>query len=204
MTALKPEKFCLMAYLAQGILPFEQWSCVFANPELSSRSGLICKAFAVWFPTMLDFLRRPADVENAIGKLAESAEAQETLRLSEELAAYYKGLLSLYSREEQIFINDRRLQNVHGVLSIFRLDRIHVKHYSKDSDEVVVEHIGADEYHKIMKVYYPSMHSAELSLRNRLVTTDQFGEFGTFYTSKLKTEPHLIQIAMRLGVVADA
>jgi hypothetical protein len=204
MASLKSEKFQLMAYLAQGILPFEQWSCVFANPELSSRPGLICKAFAVWFPTMLDFLRRSADIENAIAKLSESAEAQEVLRLSRELEAYYKKLLSLYSREEQIFINDRRLQNVHGVLSTFRLDRIHVKHYGKDSDEVVVEHIEADEYHGIMKAYYPEMQSLELSLRDRLVATDQFREFGIFYTSELKAEPHLKEIAMRLGVLAAA
>jgi hypothetical protein len=164
----------------------------------------VLKAVVVWFPTMLDYLRRPTDVENAIVALTTSGEAQEALRLSSGLMGFYKQMLSLYCREEQIFINDRRLQNVHGVLNTFRIGRLHVKHYKKDSDEVVVEHIQADEYHSIMNAYYPSMHSVELSLRERLVNTELFREFGAFYTAKLKVEPHLVQIAAQLGVLGGS
>jgi len=200
MSAHKPEKFRLMCYLAQGILPFEQWSCVFANPDVDSKPGLICKAFAVWFPTMLDYLRRPEEVDATIRELSGDREADEAVQLSRTLGIFFKRLLTPFSREEQIFINDRRLQNVHGILSTFRLDRIHTKHYSADADEVLVEHMDADKYHEIMRNYYPQMQVHEMALRNKLVTTDLFREFGLFYMNNLKTEPHLVGIATRLGV----
>lgn len=196
---IKREKSFLIGYLGQGILPFGQWSCVFSNPELQEKTGLICKSFTVWFPTMLDFIKVPQELQTIIDK-DHDEKVEEVKSLILRLQEFYRYFLSLYSREEQIFIIDRRLQNVHGILSIFRLDKIHTKFFDADSGEIQIQHIDADEYHKIMRSFYPELQHNEMMLRNRLVTAERFAEFGEFYTSKLTFEPHLINLAKRLGV----
>jgi len=196
----KKNRFRALAYLAQGILPFEQWSSVFSNPELHDRPGLVCKSFVVWFPTMVDYLMPSQEVSQSISELSKDSECEEVISLCCKLEEHYRNFLSNFSREEQIFINDRRLQNVHGVLSMFRLDKIHVKHYCKEDDEVVVEHIDSDKYHEMMKIFYPSMQEKEMELRNRLVTSNIFKQFGIFYLDNLKIDPHIINLATKLGV----
>ncbi len=203
MPDAKTHKFRLMVHLAQGILPFEQWAPVFANPELRSRPALICKAFAVWFPTMLDFLEPKQETKDAVAALAGEAVAAEVIELSESVGRHYTQMLSLFSREEQMFIRDRRLQNVHGVLSTFILDRIHIKYYDPARDAVVIEHIDANDYHRIMRTYYPAAQTNELTLRNRRTGSDIFREFGQLYDARLRIDPHLMAVARRLGVYAE-
>ncbi len=201
MENLKTQKFQLLTYLGQGILPFEQWSGVFSNPQLDSMPGLICKGYTVWFPTMIDYLNRPNDIDQAMNDLAGEKGADEAISLCLKLEKYYKEILSLFSREEQLFIIDRRLQNVHGVLSMFRSKKIKTRFYDSIKEKVIAEHIDRKDYRDIMNVFYPQMHKCEMNLRNRLVTTALFKEFGGFYLNYLKVDPYLIKIAVELGVM---
>ena len=157
----------------------------------------------VWFPTMIDYLRPSPEVSQSISELSNDLECKDAISLCRKLEEHYKKFLSNFSREEQLFINDRRLQNVHGVLNIFRLEKIHVKHYCKEDNAVVVEHIESNKYHEIMRIFYPSMHEKEMELRNRLVSSNIFKEFGIFYIDNLKIDPHVINLATNLGVYGN-
>lgn len=199
----KNKRYLLVQYLGTGILPFDQWCGVFANPELNSRPGLICKAFTVWFPTMLDYLNRPEEVNLCIAELVGDECVDEAANLCDELDRHYKNLLALFSREEQLFLVDRRLQNVHGKLSRFTTERIKTTYYDRDTDRRCVEWVEADDYHEVMRSYYPEMGKVTLHLRNRLVTSERFRMFGDFYKNEVKPDPHLFALGAKMGVITE-
>lgn len=202
----KKNRIKVLAYLAQGILPFEQWSCVFSNPKYGNEElGLICKAFSVWFPTMIDYISGRGKVQSVIEALESDEDCNVMISQCNKLEEYYKKILSTYSREEQVFLINRRNQNVHGELSQFRIEDIDIKHFSVATQKIIKERISAEDYQIIVNPFYSNLTKSEIELRNRLVTNNElYVEFAKYYERELIIDPYIIEMANDLGIGSDA
>jgi hypothetical protein len=190
----------LLSRVTQGALPYGQWGCVFANPELAPWPNLQRKAFCVWLPTLLDYVRREGDLH----KLCREVERRELdcgplSQLGFDLLDCCKAVLGLYTREEQIFLTDRRLQNVHGYLSSYDIHDQTVRSYDSRRQVVQVEKLSPDEYRAIMNQFYPQMVTNESMLLERLVHSEEGRRFHELYQAKL-TAQELAKLAKGLEV----
>jgi len=189
--------------LAVGVIPFEQWSHVFANPQLGQWEGLRAKAFAVWFSTMADFLKGERDWSALKTELDLRGERYEDVfeRLA-VLSAHYRSVLTLYSVEDQIFLRDRRLQNVHGRLHTFLRDAHAIPVFNPDSGAIEKVDKTAAEYRDIMARYYPRLRDVSKELVDRLVKSSQFARLTVYYEAKLRVATNLGPLIEALGVGA--
>lgn len=187
--------------LAMGVQPLSQWAPVFSNPKLMHLPGLRCKAFTVWFPTMLEF------VGQGVGELAQLRNEVEERDLdheglfdvADEAERGIRGVLSLYTKEAQLFINDRRLQNVHGIVSQFFRPTVGVKWYDADDRVVYRDRMPDDQYHEIMRAFYADIQGSTLALLERCVTREEWVELGQLAQGQASIED-LTHLADRLGV----
>lgn len=186
--------------LGYGVLPFEQWAHVFANPKLDEWPGLKAKAFSVWFPTMIDFLQGSDEVSAIASELMKrQVETESLFELIERLKSSYQKVLSLYSSDEQLFIRDRRLQNVHGRLQIYMLDEHEVTIYDGKSG-LIKRSLDAKNYRELMQNYYSDLSGNSARLIERLVKSTEFKELSELYFSKLKFQDHFAPLIEKLGV----
>lgn len=187
--------------VAMGVQPLSQWSPVFSNPELMHLPGLRSKAFTVWFPTMLDFLGQTVP---EIAQLRHEVErrglaAGNLFEIADEIETRIRAVLSLFTKEEQLYLNDRRLQNVHGIVSQFYRPVVGVRWYSSDDGIVYREKIADHEYHDIMRAFYSQMQQNTLALLDRCVTGSEWVELGSLAQSEASMES-FARLADRLGI----
>jgi hypothetical protein len=191
--------------LAIGVIPFEQWADVFANAQFQSLEGLRAKAFAVWFTTMADFLKVESDWVVLRSELDRRKELYaDVFERIAELARHYRNILSLYTIEDQIFMRDRRLQNVHGSLHIYARDEHDLPVFDSAQQRVVNVNKSADEYREIMRHYYPNLRESSKELLDRLLHSRQFVELAAYYRAKLEVGSNLGPLIESLGVGAKA
>jgi hypothetical protein len=200
-----PELKCrAVELLAIGVIPFEQWANVFANPQFLSLNGLRAKAFAVWFSTMADFLKGEADwtaLRNELDKRSEPyADAFERIFA---LAEHFRLVLTLYSIDDQIFLRDRRLQNVHGRLHIYAQDEHEIPIFDLAVRKVIKIDKSASEYREIMGRYYPRLGERSKELIDRLLSSREFADLTAYYKAKLEVATNLAPLIDALGVGAS-
>ncbi len=83
-----------VALLLQGVVPYTNWSCAFANPKLSEWPALQAKAFHVWFPTMLDYLSGRDESRVVMKELdLRKVPYEDVFDLSERLEQCFKKVL---------------------------------------------------------------------------------------------------------------
>src|SRR5688572_14468640 len=104
--------------LAFGALPIEDWGHTFAStadegPETTEELRNL--AFIVWLPTATDFLLT-AGTRTVLRAQAEKRglACGDIFALANDLAEHFHSVLALLTREEQIFIRDRRWQSIYG------------------------------------------------------------------------------------------
>ncbi len=187
--------------LAFGVLPFEQWMIVFANAEFIDRPGLRCKAFTVWFPTMIDYVR--GTQERAT--LAKESERRgidfgKVFCLTDALGGCYSDCLALYSRDEQLYLRDRRLQNVHGRLHIYLWDEQKAHFFDASTGSIEKCEILAADYRAIMSDFYSDMQANTLNLLDRLLGSESFDQLLSLYRTELDVETKLLPLAEELGI----
>jgi len=198
---LKCEGFLRLGF---GVIPYGQWASVFANPELARWPNLQCKAFCVWFPTMNDYLRIEGQLHGLCREAARRGlDCASLFDLALELASCYKSLLSLYTREEQAFIYDRRLQNVHGHLDSLNIHHQTVRWYNPATRRVEKERLSPDQYGAIMKQFYPTMSQSQMTLLRRLLCSAEGKALHDLYEKRLDTTTHLVELGRKLGVLGE-
>lgn len=191
--------------LGQGVLPFEQWANVFANPKLAEFQNLKCKAFSVWFTTPIDYIKDYQIVQDLVAEAAARKVALLSVPdLASELNHHFAATLSLFSRDEQIFMRDRRLQCVHGVLNQYSRELIGIDWFDNTSRLVVRTTFTADEYTAIVYPFYVNMQEAVLALLGRTLASPAFAALGELYSKKLKPAPHLVALTSGLGLDAGS
>jgi len=196
-------KYESLTRLAQGVLPYNQWACVFANPELAAWPNLQNKAFCVWFPTMIDYVRRVAD----LGKLHREAikralDCNDLFDLMGALHSRYRAILALYSREEQIFLVDRRNQNVHGSLSSINIYGQRVKWFDACMDTIRSEKLSPDDYSAVTTPLHRRMIAAERELRLRIIHSEEVVRLHQLYEERANPRSLCI-IGQRLGILGE-
>ncbi len=186
--------------LAQGVIPYANWAVVFANKELMGKPNLQAKAFHIWFPTMLDYLSG-RDEGRAIKKELDyrNQPYENLFDLSDKLEKCFKDILSMYTADEQIFIWDRRLQNVHGKLQVYVYETHSIKIYE---GKILNRKLSASEYQRILNPLYQekSQHNKEFIIR--FLTSKEFEELTELYVNELDINKHLTPLINKLEVAA--
>jgi hypothetical protein len=188
--------------LAMGVQTFSQWAPVFANPELFHLPGLRCKAFTVWFPTMIDFV---GEAVPQIWQLGEEAHQRGLddhglLDLARTVERYTRDLLSLFTKEEQLYLYDRRLQNAHGLVSQFYRPMLGVRWFNAEDGIVYRQKIIDEEYLSIMKLFYPTMQQSTLALVDRCIGSDEWTRLAELVQNGASMAS-LMALAAKLGVL---
>jgi hypothetical protein len=186
--------------LAQGAVPYLRWVDVFANPQFDQWPRLQEQAFVVWFPTMLDYLRHEPDWRKLNKEVARrGVECGEVFTRLEHLADSFKAVLRLYTREEQLFLRDRRLQSVHGYLSSYSATTQTGKWYDTALGGPARERLTPDEYSSVMAQFY-SNESSTRGLLDRFPQSQEGQRLDEFIVRALG-RPQLMQLGMEIGVV---
>lgn len=197
---LKYESFIRFAH---GVLPYSQWGCVFANPELAAWPNLQNKTFCVWFPTMIDYLGRVADLSKLRREaMRRDIDCGELFHVMDALSSQYRALLALYSREEQIFLADRRNQNVHGHLSSINIYGQRIKWFDASMDTIRREKLSPDEYRAATTPLGRRMIAAERELRLRMIGSEEGVGLHQLYEERANPQSLCI-IGQRLGILGE-
>jgi len=198
---LKAHAFILVGH---GAMPLEQWAGVFSHKDFHPWPELRCKALTVWFPTMVDFLKSESDIE-AIAKesVQRKMDLLELTQIAATLADHFRKVLEEFDRDEQLFLNDRRLQNVHGRLSTFILEEHKVSWFNKVSQRVEKTNLSSNEFHRTLLRFYKNMQQSEMILLNRLLASQSFKDLSELYKAQLRFEDRLIPLAKKLGVLGN-
>ena len=187
--------------LAYGVLPFEQWMPVFSNAAFIDWPGLRCKAFAVWFPTTIDYLRGAQERATLAGESTRRGiDLGKVSRLTDALGGCFSDCLALYSRDEQLFLRDRRLQNVHGRLHIYLWEVQKVHFFDASTGSIERCEIPAADYRAIMSAFYSNMQSSTLNLLDRLLGSEPFDILLRLYRDELDFETKLLPLAEELHI----
>jgi hypothetical protein len=190
-------------HLGQGVLPLAQWGGVFSGPEFFGREDLRCKAFSVWFPTMVEFLRHRDEYRTLQKELVRRGiDIADLSSREEKMAQSFQECLSLFERDEQLFLNDRRLQNVHGHLSLLFLEMHTIRWFDRDKKAVESANLSSEEYSAAVSKFYRSMQASEVALLQRLLNANESARLSLLYESELQPEKHLFPLGRRLGVFA--
>lgn len=168
----------ILGRVAMGVQPTTQWAPVFANPHLMGLPGLRCKAFTVWFSTMLDFVGQAAP---QLQQLVHEATTRDLDlhgldELGRQLEESMVDVLRLFTREEQLFLVDRRHQNVHGLVSQFFRNSVGVKWFNGEA--VMRARMTETEYHSAIGPLYDAMQLNELDLLERCITSEPWKQLG--------------------------
>jgi hypothetical protein len=188
--------------LLQGVVPYTNWACVFANPKLSEWPALQAKAFHVWFPTMHDYLSGRDD-SRAIKKELDvrTVHYEDVFDLSEKLEKCFKTVLSMYSVEEQVFVWDRRLQNVHGKLQVNLYETHSIRVYDT---KILNRELSAEEYRRLLVPFYHDLSRHSKEFIGRLLGSGVFSELTDLFNNQLDINKHLAALIKKLGVFALA
>jgi hypothetical protein len=191
--------------LAHGVVPFEQWANVFANPNFASWPGLKAKAFSVWFPTMVDFLEGRGELTAIEAELSvRRIDIEPVPDLCRQLGDAFKRVLTLFSSEEQAFLRDRRLQNVHGRLQLSTYEVHDFVIFNSGTQELDRLRLTPAEYRAIMVKFYPDIQRISTSLIERLIGSEAFESLTTVYVGKLRFRDHFVPLIETLGISAAA
>lgn len=194
-----------MELLAYGVLPFEQWAHVFANTELNNWPGLQAKAFSVWFPTMVEFLQGDVEASALQKELGRrNVDTGPLFDLISSLAKCYEKVLAMYSIEDQIFIRDRRLQNVHGRLQLNTFEVHNILVFDPTAGSPKRIDVPAQDYRGLMTKYYSTMAETSNELLRRLLQSSAFSELTGLYLNRLKVADHFGPLIEFLGISAIA
>lgn len=191
--------------LAYGILPIEQWANVFANPNFSEYPGLRAKAFSVWFTTMIDYIQGEDEARVVQKELSKrGVETAELFDLYGQLVDAFRSLLSIFSSEEQIFLRDRRLQNVHGRLQLNTYEEHDIPIYDASLSKIRRIQFTAAEYREMMQSFYSQLAEKSEGLLNRAIESQEFTALTELYKQKLVIGEHFSSLLVRLDVQAAA
>ena len=194
-----------LSRLGFGATPIENWGYCFA-PEIVghfSDINLANRAFSIWFPTILDFIASEPEIKRLhVAASDRGVNIDSIALLAYELAVRLRAIAELLSREEQIFIRDCRLQNVHGSLEYFVSEMPGVKWYSAIANQVVSEQIPeADLHYIILKPFNADRSESQAILRNRVTSSLAWAQLFKFWANNL-TASHLRALVVANGASA--
>ena len=192
--------FCRLGF---GAIPIENWGCFFAPGIMvyPHDEALANRAFSIWFPTILDFI----DGESEMKRVCDEAKRRNISidrigELAEKLGAKLRAVARMLSREEQIFLRDQRLQNVHGSLEYFLAAVPSVKWYDAAKDIIVVEQIPEEVLHySILKPFNADKHASKATLRTRVTSSAEWIDVFDLWRTEL-TGKHLAALSKFHGI----
>ncbi len=107
----------------------------------------------------------------------------------------------MYSVEEQVFVWDRRLQNVHGKLQVDVYETHNVRVYNA---KLLNCELSAEEYRRILIPFYRDLPRHSKESIERLLGSNAFSELTDLFNNQLNISNNLAMLIKRLGVFALA
>jgi len=140
------------SFFGGNINCIDNWGFYLFSDELNKEWELRNKIGIIWIASLLDSLegeRRFFDVCLTEAKDLNLTNVIYTLKQANVFFKYIKEILSEYTREEQIYINDMRNCLVHSWLASKLIDEVRIKYFN--GVELTHETLSRVEYHKIIR-----------------------------------------------------
>jgi len=144
-------------------IPIRQWLYYIIYPLeikniktgiINDNSFLKSKAFSILFMCILDVLKEEKKIRSKFEILEQyDIHCSEFKSIVFKLLEIYKMIFSKFTFEEQLFIRNKRLQNVHGVLSIYDSEKPKVPYFDKTSQKVKVKYLSREKYREILNFF---------------------------------------------------
>lgn len=194
---LLTKAFQIVAYSG---LPLEKWGRYFAGEAYKQDIPLREKAFVIWLYTLLDHLAKESSFEamcNELGKRGK--DVGELIALQRKMADHYRAILSLYSKEEQLFLAHIREQAVHGSISLWAAPSPTRTWYAPEAGGVQKASIPIDEFRAMINPLFSQMPHTVMNLLERLLKADAFQKYHDSRNQSLQTDS-LIKLGKAIGV----
>ena len=145
----------IITLVIDGKILAENWGVYLTHTDLDTEPELRNKIAAIWISGLLDSLDAQKRVLDKYEEEAKSKNYKNMViwcQRAREFYGYTKEILAIFTKEEQLFIQDLRDQLVHGWLHKKHNDEFNVKYC--DGDSIVVEKISNEEYHALVRDFY--------------------------------------------------
>lgn len=189
--------------IAFGALPLEKWGPYFATEKYMNDIPLREKAFAIWFYTLLDFVGNEDIFDAMCSEMKlRKFETEALVNAWGTLSKLYKTVLSLYSKEEQLFLSYIRDHAVHGSISLWSVQKFNRTWYEAKTNKVVKEKVQVDDYRKMINPQFAMMPKTTVLLLERLLQSVEFSDL-TKTISERFSRNNLINLARQTGVTVN-
>ena len=206
IAALSDQKLIRAAImsLAFGALPVEDWAQTFASTaeeEPEATEDLRNLAFIIWFPTTTDYMLTAGLRTLVRGEAEKRGLACESIFASaDELSDHFHNILSLLTREEQIFVRDRRWQSIYGNLDYFVSPTPTVRWYDSVQRRVETAQIANEDLQDvILAPFYADQSRSESRLRSKVVKSREWSALSRLHRASLTTK-HLLALMKQFNV----
>ncbi len=200
----------LLMQAAFALLPLEKWGKIFRSRKVDEcirkykqdQDFIWMKlyAFTVWFTTLREFLALRERRKSLLNELEKRRipDLGIEIKLS-HLDDKFCDILSLFTKEEQIHLNDRRLQLVHGYLSIFEHeDKITCKWFDSSAHSTRKACVCREEYRDIQNRF--SGEQAYCNLFLKLDPSKEMNELARYYLNDFNMK-HVKEIGQQWGIM---
>ena len=177
----------------------KNWGVYLQAKEFDQESELKNKVIAIWISSLIDPILKE---EGWLNNYLEKAKALNLIHLERyaKQAQYFfksmKNLLSLFSREEQVFITDFRNQLVHGLLAGRHENKRLIRYVERG--QLVEKHIPRHEYEEIIRTVIGSSSMDEVLCDLRARFTGAKSEYWAIFR-ELQINEKIIYEAMMAG-----
>jgi hypothetical protein len=201
-------------YFGLMTLPMRQWLCYIVPQDycFASNAGLSFppdnlkyRTFSIWFCTIIDALEKENHIYETLNELEiEKYQIDITKTHMTNVLEKFKAVASNFTKREQLFLRDRRLQNVHGYLSCYFKKNIAVKWFDAPRGKVIRETITADEYNSIMQEFYPEMASNEDKLIKKFLLSEGGKDLVAYWSSTLRDTKTYLDLIKQMAKELDS
>ena len=145
----------LFGLFADNLNCVRNWGLYLFSPEFDDELELRNRLGAIWITSLLDSLEGERRSLDSYRREAQVRGLPHLLEVCDQVALFIecvKDVLRLYSRSEQIFLNDFRDQIVHSWLARRHVPRFRIKYF--DGSTTVQEQLTPAEHANIVRPLY--------------------------------------------------
>lgn len=199
--SLKALRNGIFAVFADNVNCISAWGFYFYDEKFDEEFELRNRLGVIWLASLIDSLEGEVRVLDKYEEAAIELNQPTLASLcgkAREFVETVKEVLSLYSREEQLFIRDLRDQYVHSWLARRHRESFSVKFY--DGSQIVTETVDRDSYYAALRPLFENANGLDAVLKP-LIERATKGELRYWNAVRLlKTQMPLLERAIMEGL----
>lgn len=185
----------IYSLFSDNIVCIQTWGIYLFDKKFNDEPELRNKVGVVWLSSLFDSLESEVSALEDYKRLAVSLNQSSLFDLCETASAFIdtiKELLSMYSREEQLFILDIRDQLVHSWLPKRHREKRIIKYFN--GKEFKKEEVSKDKYDKDIRRFYKHPKGLDFCLQGIIIR---------FTSNKHKYWSAVKQLSEQMPVIHD-